>query len=38
VVGCCEYCNELSGSIKCVELLDCLIRYELISMDKAPQS
>jgi hypothetical protein len=24
VVDCCECCNELSVSIKCVEFLDCM--------------
>jgi hypothetical protein len=33
VAGTCEYGNELSGSIKCGEFLDCLLKK-----DSAPWS
>jgi len=31
VVGCCEHSNELSHSIRCMEFLEQLSNYQLIS-------
>ena len=36
MVGCFECCNELSGSIKCVEFLDYLRTYELRNKNTTP--
>jgi len=31
VVGCCEHSKELSGSVRCMEFLEQLSNYQLIS-------
>jgi hypothetical protein len=36
VVGCCEHGNELSGSIKLWEFLECLSSCWLMKKDSAP--
>jgi hypothetical protein len=38
VAACYEHGNELSGSIKGGEFLDCLSNYQLVRMDPAPWS
>jgi hypothetical protein len=38
VAGICEFCNELSGYIKCGEFLDYLKNGELLKKDSDPWS
>jgi hypothetical protein len=38
VVGSCEYSHDLSGFIKCKEVLDCVTNYNIPMKDSIPSS